>query len=518
MPRRLGFLHNLGDDYHIHPSVVFTNEQIGPHDCVIGDIHGNALALIHYLITLGIIELHSEQVQRTKLFNKLTESYDFLDFQNKEIYSELFASLVQHEPEKCSKHSGKTLCIAPFAEELRTALKNFLAILNKAKIKIFSGKLRLLGDLLSDRGANDYLILKVLEKLKDNHIDYEINISNHDLDFMKYLFCAERGNILRPQSVSLSRMIDLIDRSIITLQQVKELFYKTYRENIVVLSYNKQPDGTLDIYSHAPTSLQQLTYLRPLFDMGKSYTQDDEKKHITKAYDNPVDKVCTEQQALVDVIDRINHKIMENFEGFIVKYFEYEKHILDVIANEYTAPNCIIYNKLAQKLDGNTDEMWFRLSYFVYLSVWQRYKNLARYEQINYLPSAMQQVECFITTGHDKYSYHMLLQRYNSLDTSFGKIPHYHPDFEKHKSKYNQLTPGKVIIGTNRYFKEPSVVEMVTPFYRLCIQPVLEAEPKEHVEYEQELPFASDSDKQIDESLEESGVINGYLKTATSQI
>ena len=42
-----------------------------------------------------------------------------------------------------------------------------------------------MGDILADRGNNDYLTLKLLEKLHSLEIPYEIMLSNHDLWFIE---------------------------------------------------------------------------------------------------------------------------------------------------------------------------------------------------------------------------------------------------------------------------------------------------------------------------------------------
>lgn len=45
--------------------------------------------------------------------------------------------------------------------------------------------IRLLGDELADRGANDYFTLKLLEKLQLNKVPVEILLSNHSVEFIE---------------------------------------------------------------------------------------------------------------------------------------------------------------------------------------------------------------------------------------------------------------------------------------------------------------------------------------------
>src|ERR1700737_2931763 len=54
-------------------------------------------------------------------------------------------------------------------------------------------KIIFLGDLLADRGKNDWFVLCILQKMAENLINYEIIYSNHDAQFINNILNLEQG-------------------------------------------------------------------------------------------------------------------------------------------------------------------------------------------------------------------------------------------------------------------------------------------------------------------------------------
>src|SRR5580765_5689167 len=91
----------------------------------IGDLHGNALKFLYFLVRHGILSISREQ------YKTLVKIY--------------------HTPVDDLDHNQ---------------LQQFKTILNQAKVNN-KGKIRLIGDEHADRGMNDYFTLKIIEKLEN---------------------------------------------------------------------------------------------------------------------------------------------------------------------------------------------------------------------------------------------------------------------------------------------------------------------------------------------------------------
>lgn len=177
-----------------------------------GDIHGNALKLLHILIKFDYIEVSSEQYLK-------------------------FYALYKKDIKKINKQDIEDL------EEI-------------INFKINEKKIRLIGDILCDRGTSDWLTLKVL-----NPLNCEVLLSNHDLGFIKtiehVIYTKELANIgnISP-CFSLDNMIHLASDDLISMDEVVAM-YSNYKNKLKLISY-KDLGAKLRIYSHAPASLESL--------------------------------------------------------------------------------------------------------------------------------------------------------------------------------------------------------------------------------------------------------------------
>ena len=171
-----------------------------------GDIHGNALRLIYTLIEEGILEVSEEQCDR---------------------FYELY-----HTSPLQQQH------LADFKELL-------------GQVKVVPGKsFRLIGDVFSDRGANDYLTLLTLQKLQQGGVNLEINYSNHDLDFILWME-GQKGELKEPHNHSIRDLIGLCGDRIIALDEVQQLYQEVITPSMRLFSA-EVCDGDLILYSHAP--------------------------------------------------------------------------------------------------------------------------------------------------------------------------------------------------------------------------------------------------------------------------
>jgi hypothetical protein len=181
----------------------------------IGDLHGNAIKLLYLLIRQNFLKMSPENYQ------------EILD-----IYY-------------------KDTCTLTAEDILR-----FKEIISQAELNPNAGKIRLIGDVLADRGQCDYYTLVILNALK-GQVTLEILFSNHDLEFL--LKCEwgmrfDTENALLDSSVtpSMHAVQYLIDKNIITRQEILEMLDTAYKPYLKALSYSfPQNEPRINIYTHA---------------------------------------------------------------------------------------------------------------------------------------------------------------------------------------------------------------------------------------------------------------------------
>lgn len=180
----------------------------------IGDLHGNALKLLYFLIKHEIVACNKYDYQR------------FIDIYRKD------ASLLEQ----------KDLC------EIKGICKG-LTIKNKTKIC-------LIGDVLADRGQNDYFTLLLLSKLHEESVPMDILHSNHDFTFIESL---EKNGIFRSEKLcgdrvfarSMHQLQDLIDCELITKEEVITLVHKSFLPHLKLLSCVINSHNEITLLSHA---------------------------------------------------------------------------------------------------------------------------------------------------------------------------------------------------------------------------------------------------------------------------
>lgn len=189
----------------------------------IGDLHGNALKLIYFLVRQNVINLSAED------YGRLKGIYDI-----------------------------------PVAELTAENLGEFKAILAGVTVNPVA-TVRLIGDELADRGSLDYYTLKIIEKLISAGVHVETLISNHtywfydgyfnDKSFDLNLFSeggAPSGQFAA-QHRSMTGLKTVIERGLVTREEVDALVKNYHQPSLLALSYTIDPDrNSITIYSHAP--------------------------------------------------------------------------------------------------------------------------------------------------------------------------------------------------------------------------------------------------------------------------
>lgn len=202
-----------------HPSLsTFEQKQASPTtEITIGDLHGNALKLLHFLVLHDIVMI-SPACYKT------------------------IASVYNKDVSKLSKHD----------------IEKFNSSLAKAGVTTKSFLVRLIGDELADRGSNDYFTLKIFEKVfeKNANIKLEILLSNHGAVFIKTFAEGKEKCAIHHQYRSLNNLHQLIKKGLTTKREMLDIVNRYYKPAIKVLSYtlipNVQQPSTIVIYTHAP--------------------------------------------------------------------------------------------------------------------------------------------------------------------------------------------------------------------------------------------------------------------------
>lgn len=123
--------------------------------------------------------------------------------------------------------------------------------------------LRLIGDVVADRGANDYLTLKLLQKFKQGGLPFENLLSNHDAELIGLYENNQPFNYskLQGQANSANQMQDLIARGVVSRDEINALIEDCYKPALKALSYSFNDQGKLTIYSHAAIDPQTIHFM-----------------------------------------------------------------------------------------------------------------------------------------------------------------------------------------------------------------------------------------------------------------
>lgn len=201
-----------------HPANPSLSTQI-----TLGDLHGNAIKLIYFLVREGVLQALTR------------ENYARLI----EIYSKPVETITAED------------------------LANFNGILDELGARPI-GRVRLIGDVLCDRGMNDYYTLRVLATLKRLGVPVEIEASNHDIGFLSaYNIDATTAETMFAdasfgpgQGRSMSSLQALLSRFPDEIARVKSEIETAYLPSVTVLNYSLSPDGQqITLYTHAPVNL-----------------------------------------------------------------------------------------------------------------------------------------------------------------------------------------------------------------------------------------------------------------------
>jgi len=226
-----------------------------PFVATLGDLHGSALKLLHFLIMEGVVTVNAADYQT------------FLT-----LYEKALAAPYLNPPESIvlpQKINKKDLA----------QLDEILSRIQKTDC---DREVRLIGDTVRDRGANDHFTLRLFEKMEQLNIPFEIIFSNHDFEYLfvmeKFFSCDHAAQsptksfakvAWNPYCASLGRFEQLYHDGLIQLDEIRRL-HRVYKRHLTAIGYSIDLNNVMHIFTHAPFKTVQIKALAA--DLGTHYS------------------------------------------------------------------------------------------------------------------------------------------------------------------------------------------------------------------------------------------------------
>jgi hypothetical protein len=300
----------LRENVDIYTVPIFSLKSEYMHDdkneYTIGDLHGNAIKLLYFLIKQGIVK-NIDGNDYNKLVYIYKKPVDNLGKSELNLFKNIIKKI------KCTKNPNSIV--------------------------------RLIGDELADRGSNDYFTLKILQKIHQEGVPLEILVSNHSAEFIK----AYELQQINPHNKFSSRYLDarfitsmanlqtLIEKGLVDKKEIFTIYEKVYTPNLKLIAYtqtfskSKQPEIVL--YTHAPAGLESI-------------------KAIADEFNIPYKDGSLHQ--LTHTINKINTEFQEQYaqKNSVRELFEEENPV-------YT----LIWNRRYEKLERSDQKANYKLNF-----------------------------------------------------------------------------------------------------------------------------------------------------------
>ena len=189
---------------------------------VFGDVHGNALLMLIEAAHAGIVKFDQS------LFNEIGQAYNLN-------WVEKFKHLL---------------------DQLTYDYENLL-----------NSKICWVGDILSDRGQNDVMTLYLIKSLHDANVNFDIIMSNHDLDFLRYCTCGKYSlnyscnrslrNAIHSGENKISLSYKLLKSGYLEHMKLYAIYEKSNNINCIV---THAPAGGNDVLYNMLKSPQEIPY------------------------------------------------------------------------------------------------------------------------------------------------------------------------------------------------------------------------------------------------------------------
>lgn len=229
---------------------------------LIGDLHGNALRMLRTLMMKGVVAMSKSDYERFR-----------------DIYHELPALLEKKD------------------------ILEFNKIIDRLQIKNPDILLYLIGDMLSDRGSNDYFTLKLLVKLYVGlRHKYKICKSNHDDEFLAAIdrlgtYPLKLARLQPDDATSLTNLNMMVIRGLVSKEEIKSMVEECYMPALQMITYEvSESEKSIMVNTHAGVGLDTI-------------------EEFCQKYKIPCD--FSSISAFIKTIDHINAYFLEDFNNFI---------------------------------------------------------------------------------------------------------------------------------------------------------------------------------------------------------
>tara|TARA_R110002110_G_scaffold415719_1_gene654214 strand:- start:52313 stop:55492 length:3180 start_codon:yes stop_codon:yes gene_type:complete len=188
-------------------------------------------------------------------------------------------------------------------QALEKNISAFDALLDKIDVRDNTALVRLIGDELADRGSNDYYTLKILERLNEKGVNFNINVSNHSNEFiMSYerrnaasaeadASIGEKTVVSKKQGISLGRLEYLLSNGIVQQGDLDRIIENVYKPSLRIIDYSLTDDG-ISLFTHAPVQFQVIKCLAD---------------KVGVVYDD------SSKEALAETIEKVNLVVHETY-------------------------------------------------------------------------------------------------------------------------------------------------------------------------------------------------------------
>lgn len=300
----------------------------------IGDLHANAIKLLHFLVQENIFEMDEDDYeelsttyQEIAYFSSLLEQLRLLSMTVKQL--EMKTELSEVEQDQLNKTRTKVTMIQDAInqnyspDQLDEFIRTFDEYLNGIKVckTEVMPRIRLIGDELGDRGACDYFVIAIFQKLFKEQIPFTVLLSNHNMSFFEKFFANTQIDSLAPEyRTSLQSMQYLmqtklptqnannnnnVEKTILSEAAIKKQLHQVYFPNLKLIDADVVGD-TIIIYGHS----------RPDLNLVRAYAHKfgvDYKDKTTSELKNTIELINQEFQRSFVQNEDIHHSYQTDY-------------------------------------------------------------------------------------------------------------------------------------------------------------------------------------------------------------
>lgn len=283
-------------------------------EITLGDLHGNALKLLHFLIMQGVVRFKASVKNPEAIYQRFVQHYDAIAVQEvlyrkphllvgQEKHTLIMEKTQASDPtqkaalEEKIKNIDEAVKIAETPEAKEKARKilvehsaAFISLMDSLEVLSSNTLVRLIGDEVSDRGSSDYLTLELLAFLQKNRVPVRVLVSNHGSDFIRSCESltkhsselVDAGIILGAQKISfLGLQAAFNQENGCSPSRLDTLVSSVYKPSLRLLDYSLDDNG-ITLFTHAPVRFSVLEDLANA--LGVIY-EDQDPKALAKTID-----------------------------------------------------------------------------------------------------------------------------------------------------------------------------------------------------------------------------------------